>query len=540
MEKSRWNELGVCLRFTRPYLGIVPTLRSGFLRGRRVITGDPSTIGDALWWLDGKIQGVGDAARLGRTLPKDIPRFDLPGTLITAGFVDSHTHFLQWALSRRQVRLSGALSRAAAVARVAQAAPTQGWILGHGWDANGWAERPDRRVLDGVQAGPVYLDSLDVHAAWVNSAALALAGITRETPDPDGGRIVRDSNGEPTGLLLERAVELMTAVLPEPPLDRAVAAVLAGQNEAHRLGLTGIHNVEGHQAYQAFSAMERRGELRLRVLFHHPVADLTALVRRRVRSGQGSAWLTEGGAKLFLDGSLGSRTAWMLEPYEASRDCGMAITDELTAARAMATAARNGLACVVHAIGDAAVRRALSLMEELPVTQIRHRIEHFQCVHPADLGRAARAGIVLSMQPAHLLTDIPLAEQHWGRRSAGAYAFRSLLQTGAVLAFGSDAPVASLDPREGVFAAMNRSQDDSAAPWFPAERLDFAAAVHGYTIAPAFAAGITGRRGTLAPGMDADLVAWQTPGDVERGDGAAFRAGQVALTVVDGEVVYRA
>ena len=211
--------------------------------------------------------GVGKAADLARTIPRGTPEYDLPGTLVTPGFVDGHTHFAHWALNRRRVELAGTRTREDVVARVASAVPVQGWVMGQGWDANGWATPPDRRALDRVQPGPVYLDSLDVHAAWVNSAALAAAGITRHTPDPYGGRFVRDAAGEPTGLLLERAVELMLPHLPEPPQDTLDDAILDAQREAHRLGVTGIHDVEGLFAWSAFERMEARQALKLRVLF---------------------------------------------------------------------------------------------------------------------------------------------------------------------------------------------------------------------------------------------------------------------------------
>jgi hypothetical protein len=217
----------------------------------------------------------------------------------------------------------------------------------------------------------------------------------------------------------------------------------------------------------------------------------------------------------------------------------MPVTDREVAALAMTTAANAGLAAVVHAIGDAAVRRALDLMTGLPPVAISHRIEHFQCVHPADLARAARENVVLSMQPAHILTDIPLADRHWGARGAGAYAFKSLLQQGSLLAFGSDTPVASIDPREGVFAAMERRMGPEDPVWHPDERLGFESVVRAYTEGPARAASLGHRRGTLAPGMDADLVAWEVGDDVFHGSGQAFRTGRVLLTVVNGEVVYR-
>lgn len=512
---------------------------AGLLRARRVMSLDRAHVGDAVWWQDGRIRAVGDASELHRQAPRDIPTYDLPDAIVTPGFVDAHTHFSMWALGRRRVQLAGAGSRDEAARRVGAAVPVQGWIVGQGWDANDWPHAPDRAALDAVQPAPVYLDSLDVHAAWVNSAALAVAGITRDTLDPAGGLIVRDAVGEPTGVLLERAVELVRPHLPDPPPDVLDAALRDGQMEAHGLGLTGIHNVEGDAVLDAFRRLEARDGLRLRVLFHPPVASLPTLVGQRIRSGMGSDWLRIGGVKLFLDGSLGSRTAWMLEPYGGSRDCGLPITSEAEAALAIRTGADAGLAATVHAIGDAAVRRALDLLAPAARTALPHRIEHFQCVSDADLDRAAAAGIVASMQPAHLLTDVPLVERHWGARGRGAYAFRTLQRRGTTLAFGSDAPVASLDPREGLYAALAR-RDASGAPsdgWRPEERIGFADAVRAYTAGPAVAAGGTERSAALVPGRPADLVAWSFPAEVERGDGDAARAGRALLTVVGGEVV---
>jgi predicted amidohydrolase YtcJ len=497
------------------------------------------TRADAIWWHAGRIRAIGDAAELARLVPPATPVVDLPQALVTPGFTDGHTHFALWALGRQRVQLAGAHTRAEALRRVAAAVPVQGWVVGQGWDGNGWRETPDRASLDAVHADPVYLDSLDVHAAWVNSAALAVAGITRATPDPFGGRIVRDGAGDPTGLLLERAVELMTPYLPVPPADRLDAALRDGQREAHRLGLTGIHNVEGEEVLAAFRRLEADDALRLRVLFHPPVASLPAMIARGDRSGAGSDWLRLGGIKLFLDGSLGSRTAWMLEPYAGTRDRGMPITSEAEAAHAMRAAAAAGIAVAAHAIGDAAVRRALDLMTGLPQAAMPHRIEHFQCVHPADLDRAASAGLMASMQPAHLLTDIPLVERHWGARGEGAYPFRTLRRRGTGVVFGSDAPVASLDPREGLYAALERraAAGGPAGGWRPAEKIGFTEAVEGYTLAAAQAAGLAGAAGVLAPGAPADLVAWAFDPAVERGSGDAVRAGLAALTVVAGEVV---
>lgn len=244
---------------------------------------------------------------------------------------------------------------------------------------------------------------------------------------------------------------------------------------------------------------------------------------------------------MFLDGSLGTRTAWMLEPYEDGRDSGMPLATEAEARAAVEQAASNGIACVVHAIGDAAVRRALDLLEPASKVGLPHRIEHFQCVDSSDLARAGRAGIIASMQPGHLPGDVVLAEERWGRRTRGAYAFKSLLQRGTVLAFGSDVPVVSLDPRDGVVAAMTRSASDGSFDqgWQPDERLMFEDVVRAYTEGNAIAGGAADRRGTLVPGRDADLVAWRVDPAILENDATAFREAAVELTVVGGEPVYR-
>ncbi len=485
---------------------------------------------------------MGRVEDLERRVPSRVPRFDLPDALVTPGFVDGHTHFALWAAGRRRANLHGASTRTEALRRVAAGVEEQGWIHGHGWNAHRWAASPDRQSLDSVTTLPAFLQSVDLHSGWVNSAALRIAGIGRQTPDPPGGRIVRDGAGEPTGLLLERAQELVTAALPAADADRVLEAVREAQSEAHRLGITGIHDVEGPEALRAFRALESRDELRLRVLFHPPVARLPMLIEQGARSGLGSPWLSLGGVKLFLDGTLGSRTAWMLEPYEDGRDAGMALAPEQEARRAVEAAAAAGIASTVHAIGDAAVRCALDLLGGLPAVGIPHRIEHFQCFHPADLDRAASAGIVASMQPAHMPEDIVLAEERWGPRARRAYALRSLLRAGTVLAFGSDVPVAPLDPRRGIAAALDRAAPDGSFPegWNPEERLPFESAVRGFTIGTAIAAGVSAHRGKLAPGYDADLVAWQVDAAAEHGDGQAFQHARVLLTVVGGEVVYAA
>ncbi|MBK8004445.1 MAG: amidohydrolase [Gemmatimonadetes bacterium] len=514
---------------------------SGFLRAKRILSLQPGVEGDALWWQDGWVRMVGKAREMERLVPSSVPRIDLLRTTVTPGLVDGHTHFGMWALGRQRVHLGGAGTRAEALRRVEAGLPEQGWIRGFGWDANRWEAQPHRWVLDRVTAQiPAFLESADVHAAWVNSAALALAGITRTTPDPAGGRIVRDATGEPTGLLLERAMELVRQLLPPTDPDRLRASLEAAQAEAHKVGITGIHNVEGPDALRAFRELDAQDRLRLRVLFHPPVAQLPLLLEAGVRSGQGGPWLRLGGVKLFFDGTLGSRTAWMLEPYEDGRDRGMPLATEAEARSAVQAAARGGIALAIHAIGDAAVRRALDLLAEAPMVDIPHRIEHLQCVHPADLGRAAELGVVASMQPSHLPGDVALAEERWWRRVAGAYALRSLLERGTILAFGSDAPVTTLDPRIGLAAAMTRLPNDGRHPagWQTEEVLSFDEALSAYTLGNALASGTTRTHGRVAPGFAADFVAWEWDPALGHGEGAAILTAQPRLTVVGGEVVW--
>src|SRR5690349_18355264 len=486
-------------------------LRAGSVVG----SGTPA---DSICWSEGRILAVGAFAdvRAAANAASGPPPalIELPGCLVTPGFVDGHTHFAEWAVGRQRVNLSGCRTRAEAVSRAAKGIVTDGWIQGQGFDPNGWEAPPTREALDQVLPDtPAAFDSHDVHSLWVNSAALVRCGIDRSTRDPEGGRIVRDASGEPTGLLLEHAVRLVHRHLPRVSRDLVVEAVRAAQAAAHQLGVTGIQNVEGPDALTAFQRLEQEGALRLRVLAHLPADGLEAALRIGIRSGWGSEWLVTGGVKVFLDGALGSQTALLLEPYEDSTDRGIVLTTELAAPDALTAPARRGIAPTVHAIGDAAVRRALDIIETLPPVAIAHRIEHFQLVHPADLQRAARAGIVASMQPAHLLTDIPLVDKHWGERGAGVYAFRSLRSAGTALVFGSDVPVETIDPRDGVYAALDRVSRDGhpAGGWRATERLSFDEVLHAYTAAPWVAAGRGGAGGTLAPGEVADLVAWSPP-----------------------------
>lgn len=515
------------------------------LLGGRIYPSAEHAARAALLVRQGRVAAVGGESEVRGAASADARVVRLEGAVVTPGITDAHTHPTAWALGRRRVVLHDAASEDEAARRVAEcAAPVGEWVLGQGWDQHRWGRLPHRASLDAVAPRrPVLLESHDIHAAWLNSEALRRCGIHAGTPDPDGGTIVRDpATGEPTGVLLEEARKLALGHLPEPSLDEVVEALLEAQAEAHRLGVTGVHSVEP-TGLRDMEELRRRGALRLRVLQHLPLDGLEEAIARGLRSGDGDAWIRIGGVKMFLDGALGSRTAWMREPYRGTADeRGIQTLSAPHFRAAVQRAAGAGIAATVHAIGDAAVGLALEVLTEVePPASLPHRVEHLQLCPPEWWARAARSGVVASMQPVHLLSDIPAAERHWGyERSRGAYAFAPLLREGMTLAFGSDVPVETLDPRPGLFAARRRVTWDGAwegAEWYPEHALTARQALAAYTEGPARAAGIAGRSGRLLPGYDADLVAWdRDPLEVEP---EALLPMRCLLTMVAGQVVHR-
>ena len=512
------------------------------LTARRIhVLGDRAPV-QALLVRDGGIAAAGTADEV-RAAALPGARMEHVDGVVTPGFTDAHVHLTTWALARRRVDLNAARALEDGVAVVARAAREgEGWVRGLGWDRHRWGGLPSKEPLDRVCPDrPVFLLSHDIHAAWVNSDTLRRCGITRDTPDPAGGEIVRDASGEPTGVLLEKAVRLVEAHLPPESPEEVRSALLDAQAEAHRLGLTGVHSVEV-TGLEDFAAMEQNGVLRLRVLQAIPLPRLDHAIAVGLRSGFGSEWLRVGGVKMFLDGALGSRTAWLRQPYEGdAADVGIRTLEPEDFRIHVDRAARAGIASTVHAIGDAAVELALDVLGGAPrAAAMPHRIEHVQLCPPDLWERAGRSGVVGSVQPVHVMTDIPAAERHWGHeRSRGAYAFAPLSRAGMTLAFGSDVPVETCDPRLGLFAAVRRVGWDGAPAegWWMENAVTAEQALRAYTEGPAFAAGLAHRQGRLLPGYDADLVAWDVdPLDCEPD---ALRQMRCLMTMVAGEVVQR-
>jgi len=499
-----------------------------------------------------RIAAVGDDAQIKCLLAPGGEAIDLGGRTVVPGFTDCHIHFVEYALRLTRIDLAGVQSRAEAVRRVAERARTAKpgeWLLGGGWDHNLWEDTslPTKEDLDSVAPhNPVALDSKDGHSLWVNSLALARAGIAAETPDPSGGEIERQpGTGEPTGILKENARHLVKNVIKRPSLEDIRSALKVAMANAHRAGLTGIHDCEDELAFAAFQELLKKGELGLRVLMHIPAKNLDAAIGLGLRTGFGNEWLRVGGVKVFADGALGSRTAAMLAPYqEEPLNLGIAVTPKEEMRELVRKASRAGLSVAIHAIGDRANRDVLDVLEESRQAgggaDLRHRIEHVQLLHPADIPRLARLGVIASMQPIHATSDMEMVRRHWGEeRARRAYAWRSLLEAGTVLAFGSDCPVESLDPLAGIHAAVTRRRaDGSPGPegWHPEERISVGEAVRAYTWGAAYASGEEREKGVIALGKLADLVVLSQ--DIFAVPPMAILETEVEATVLNGKFVY--
>jgi predicted amidohydrolase YtcJ len=507
---------------------------------------------------DGRILFVGSTAEAERFRGEETRVLDAAGGTLIPGLVDAHVHLSALGESLAQVNLVGVTSEAEAVERVAERAaelPPGEWIVGYGWDEGAWADRyPDNRLLsERVPDHPVYLRGLHGYAGWANRLALERAGITRRTRAPRGGQIRRDRYGEPTGLLLNRAVSLIEAVIPPPTAEELEARIAAALAEVARSGYTMVHEAGADSAtLAALARLDSAGRLPVRVFVMLSAQD-TALVDAWLARGPDTAraaWLRVAGVKAFYDGALGSRGARLLEDYTdrpgyrgvSGRDAGF---DE---ARVSALMGR-GFQAAIHAIGDAANRAVLDfyarVFADAPELRAgRHRIEHAQVVHPRDFGRFAEIGIIASMQPTHAVEDKAWAEARLGpHRITGAYAWRTLRRRGARLVFSSDLPGSDHDVFYGLHSAITRRDRELQPPmgWYARQRLTPEEAVRAYTVWAAYASHLEGESGVIAPGRLADLTLLDLdPFVAGIRDPERLLDGRVAATIVAGRVVYEA
>jgi predicted amidohydrolase YtcJ len=434
-------------------------------------------------------------------------RVDLGGRCVLPGFTDSHVHFPSWSLAQRDVRLEDSASLDDALSRVARAvADVQPgrWLRGYGWRSGAWspAIEPTRQALDAVSGEiPAALMSKDYHSLWLNSAALAQAGGELQVP---GGVVERDERGEPTGVLKEECAWHFRDVYIRPTHEEMVEATRAGIRIATARGVTSVHDKDGWLgALGVWQELEREGTLTLRVWQSLPHDHLDALAEMGLRSGLGSDLVRVGYIKAFMDGTLGSHTARLMD------GSGVEITSRDEFEDIVRRAARAGFPVAVHAIGDRANREALDAFEaaadEWRPRGLRQRIEHAQLLTWEDVPRFAEIGVAASVQFSHAPSDRDLAETHWAGLTDRAYAYRSLLDAGVVVSNGSDAPVEELDPLLGVRAGVLRTLDAREA-WHEEQRLTVEEALHATCVTPAWLCGDERRRGKLLPGYLADLV----------------------------------
>jgi predicted amidohydrolase YtcJ len=515
---------------------------------------------NALVTANGRILAVGELNSIIAELPNNKEVIDLKNRTVIPGLIDAHIHLEQYALFLEKVDcetkfLSDCLQR---VRERVKTVPFGEWVLGHGWNQNEWQDHqgfPSATDLDRVSPNhPVFITAKSLHVAWVNSAALSAAGINDQSQNPVGGRIGRDQNGRPDGLLFENAIALVSQRIPRQSVDHYCQAINSAQQALWRMGITGVHDFDRRDCFQALQSLHENQKLNLRVIKSIPLEDLDHAIGLGLRSGFGDDFLRIGSIKIFSDGALGPRTAAMLAPYQGEpQNRGMLLMDAEEIYEHGRKAVQNGLSMAIHAIGDRANHEVLNAFAQLRIlenelisknrsksTPLRHRIEHVQLIHPQDTLRLAPMGIIASMQPIHATSDFPGADQYWGERTANAYAWHSLLQLGASIAFGSDAPVESPNPFWGLHAAVTRRrQDGSPGPdgWHPEQRLNLIHGLHAYTMGAAFAAKMEDRLGKISSGYLADLLILDE--DPFLVDPESLFNIQPVGTIVNGNWVYR-
>ena len=485
-------------------------------------------------------------------------KIDLAGRLVMPGFIDTHIHFYEWALNRQGVRLDDLTCLEDLLERVRQAAvnrPPNQWIMGQGWNETDWREprMPTREALDqAVPDHPVLLWRCDLHLASANSAALKLAGIDADTPDPAEGRIERDAAGEPTGILRELAINLVRQAIVPPDADQVTQAFEEATSALHRRGVTGIHDVrlmadkDGANAFQAFQNLDQNGRLALRSWVTLPGDRLDDIIGLGLRTGFGNDRLRVGHVKFFSDGGMGARTAWMIDPYlDAQR--GMPLMDMAALAHDVRRADDAGLSVMVHAVGDRANREMIDMFETLESSRARsgasrrpipHRIEHVQMIRPEDADRLRALHLALCVTPANMVLDMNLIDSAVGEKGQWTYAFRRLMDTGIPVMFSSDCPVCDPDPLVGIHAAVTRQRADGTPQdgWHPQNRVTVAEAFQAYTATPA-AVHRAFDLGVVAPGRKGDLVVLSE--NMLTAQPSRIPHIKVDMTLFDGNIVHR-
>jgi predicted amidohydrolase YtcJ len=498
-----------------------------------------------------EILAVGSADFIAPFIGDETEVISIPGTMLVPGFIDSHLHFIDGGSALASVQLRDAATPEEFTRRIADFArdiePGE-WITGGTWDHENWGGTlPQRDWIDEVTPeNPVWVYRLDGHMALANSVALELAGVDAQTPDIDGGEIVRDADGLPTGLLKDNAMSWVNNTVPpsgEARLDREVQAAM---RYVASNGVTSVHDMAGFESLAAYRRAKNRGEMTTRIYSVVPLQQWQRLRDEVAANGSGDEWLRIGGLKDFMDGSLGSHTAAFFEPYtDAPDDRGFMVNEPDDLRERIVGADDAGLHVIVHAIGDRAIRDLLDIYRDVAdqhdPRDRRFRIEHAQHIHPEDISRFASQGVIAAMQPYHAIDDGRWAEKVIGpERAQTTYAFRSLIHGGAHVAFGSDWYVAPATPLEGIYAAVTRRTLDGQHPegWVPEQKITVEEALRAYTYEAAYASFEEDIKGTLQHGMLADFVLIDR--DLTAIPPGEIRDARVLRTVVGGKVVYTA
>jgi len=501
-----------------------------------------------------RIAAVGTTAEIQRWIGPSTRTIDAGQKTVLPGFIDAHVHFRSGGVEISGVQLRDAATPAEFARRISEHAhglPKGEWILGGAWDHELWGGTlPTHEWIDRLTPdNPVFVSRYDGHMALANSLALRLARLTRDTPTPPGGTILKDAKGNPTGLLKDAAMALVDRVIPEPTEEQRLRAIRAALAEARRFGVTGIHDISSAEDVRAYQKLAASSELTLRIYCITPIEQWQAPAGTGILAGFGNQWIHLGGLKGFADGSLGSTTALFFEPYnDAPQTPGLLnamMFPEGNMLKMALGADHAGLQLAIHAIGDKANRVILDIFAEVEKQDgprdRRLRIEHAQHIRPQDFADFARLGVIASVQPYHAIDDGRWAEKRIGHeRCKTSYAFHTFLDHGVRLAFGSDWTIAPLNPLLGTYAAVTRATLDGKNPggWFPEQKISLAQAIEAYTMGSAYAEFRETEKGSLTPGKLADVVVLDA--DLFAIPPGKIRDVKVRETIVGGKIVYEA
>ncbi|MCK9308954.1 MAG: amidohydrolase [Candidatus Cloacimonetes bacterium] len=491
-----------------------------------------------------KIAMIGSEAECRKAASQAYETIDLKGKLLLPAFVDSHTHFVEYAKGSTLVNLNDCHNldeiRAYLINYRDNLTWDAKWILGGSWDRNRLAEpmQLNRWFLDAIFPDkPVALMSRDYHSKLCNSMALQLAGIDEHSSDPYGGKIERDSAGIPTGVLYETACEQMDIYVQGIPPQQIVKSIQSSVQGIYKMGLIGFHSMESRHSRDLLLQAQANGS-RFRLCWHFPISELDSVAKEGVKSYEGNDYYQVGGMKIFGDGSLGSHTAAMFQPYTSiDDDLGILRYNDEELYQLMLSAAEKGFSSSIHAIGNKCVRQVIDTVTKLPKHNLMHRIEHVQSIRSEDIPLLKASGLFASVQPLHLANDVPMIEKLWRNIQDQVYSFKAMLDAGITLGFGSDSPIESINPMLGIYSAVERrpALNPTLKPFRAEQSLSPMQAIIGYTLGAAKSSRIEHLRGSIEIGKLADLIVID---DYRTHASSFWLNAQSSLTMIGGEIVY--